>query len=135
MSAHVSYMLDHLNYLHNGSSAVTASGIGQVDGGNGSVALGAARLDDGSVIVVNVTACDAASGDETYQLDLYGSNNDFSAEVLISTLPFVRGTTGIAEWYVTNEHFGTTYTDLRIKHTLAGTTPSLTYTAFLSRRV
>jgi len=135
MSKHMTYMRDALDLLHDAATAVTASGIGQVGGSNGSVALGSARIPDGSLVVVNITACDAASADETYQIDLYGSNDDFSTEVLLCSLNIVRGTTGLGELYCTNEHFNVTYTDLRIKHTLGGTTPSLTYNAWLSRRV
>lgn len=93
-------------------------------------------------VVVYVTACDAADGDETYvfslQVDDAAAHND--SPVTIATATWVRGTTGVFKFLVDSKSIPVLDTDssgtdkwLAIKATLGGTSPSITYGAFIAK--
>ena len=123
------------------AGAVTASGNGQVGGSDRILDLGAARFD--GRVIVDITAIDVASADETYLIRVQGSNSPTFAATnkTLATLEVGRAAaTGSsaadaagtrAEVAVTNEFNGVTYRYLRVSHVLGGTTPSINYIANL----
>lgn len=87
------------------------------------------------VCVVYVTACDGTTGDETYTLTVQVSNAVGGTYTTIGTLAWPRATTGsnvIALSGLTAEVLDSDADWVRITATLAGTTPSITYGAYLA---
>lgn len=90
------------------------------------------------VAEVFITACDGTSGDETYVLSIGVSDVVGGTYTTIASVTVPRGTTG----RVTIPLSGQTAQKLdddsdwvQIKATLAGTTPSITYGAYLAPAV
>jgi len=99
-------------------------------------------------VVVDVTALDVGTGDESYMLEVQASPDaTFGTAGNITTVAMLRigGATGALIGTADaaaggrflfpgrNERNGTTYRYLRLKVTIAGTTPSITYSAFLAQ--
>ncbi len=138
------YMFDKELQLADGAAAITASGVTQVDGSAASLDLGAAANGSGD-LVVDVSAIDITTGDESYELLLQGSSNsDFSSDVQT----IARGKlgdsstlgTGVDADSVVGRHVipfhndvaqTTSYQYLRLAVVVAGTTPSITLSAFV----
>jgi len=125
------------------TGAVTADGVGQVDAVDRVLDLGAARAD--SRVIVDVSGIDLTTGDEHYRLRLQLSNTpDFSADVVnagqlelgsaSATGNSNDSTAGRYEMAFTNEVNGTVYRYARIFADVAGTSPSINYTAFVAAR-
>lgn len=98
----------------------------------------AARLD--ATIVIEVTSIDSTTGDEFYIIALEGSSDgstvaarcgywlwDASAAVSLPTAG------SRLEIPITNAPYGTAYRYLRLTSTLAGTTPSVNFSARLTK--
>ena len=127
------------------AGAVTTSGQGQVGGSARIVDLG-----DGDVrgdLVLDVSAIDTTSADESYKLILQGSNsasfasgNEGLAFIALGSATGVQGfnvvgaATAAGRYIVSfrNERGGTRYRYVRMQHVPAGTTPSINYVAYLS---
>lgn len=141
------YPIDTALQLEDGAAAISTTEVnsgGILDLGADSVMLGA--------FVLQVTAIDAGNSDESYHVELQGaSTSDFSdattQKVLASihlgaheatgAVPGDTGaddTTGVYYVPFTNDVAGTTYRYVRLKVTVAGTSPSITYTAFLTQQ-
>lgn len=95
-------------------------------------------------IALQITACDATTGDETYvltlQVDDDAAHGDTPVTIASYTIP--RGTTGVLYWYVDSKSIPTLDSDtsgtdkwLAVKATLGGTTPLLTYGAAITKFV
>jgi hypothetical protein len=125
--------------------AVTASGAAQVGGTNKIVDLGAGRVD--GIVMVDVTAIDVADGNEAYSVVLQGSTtSDFSAgnqplgclmmgdSTVANNLRDVDSVIGRFEVHFTNEQNGTIYRYVRLYTLAAGTTPSITHSAFIAKK-
>ena len=99
------------------------------------VALDADKFDLCFVAVVNVTAIDRTTGDETYVLTIEADTaSTFGSAVVVATLPAIT-TVGRYEIPLSGaliEQHEPGATHVRIKATLGGTTPSITYGAHLS---
>ena len=121
--------------------AMTASGAMQVGGSNKIVDLGAGLVEGN--LVLDVSAIDVSSTDESYTVYLEGSNaSDFSSGIV----PLVAKPLGIAVANVrsaasgtgrhvipfTNEENGTVYRYVRGYVVIAGTTPSITMLGYLA---
>jgi hypothetical protein len=126
--------------LFKDAGAVTADGAAQVAAAARVVDVGANSRFDGTMMV-NVSALDVTSGDERYVVNVQGSNAaDFSAGVVnlgslqlgdsTTTLESVDSVTGLYELPFTNEKGGVKYRYLRIYVDVAGTTPSINFTAY-----
>lgn len=96
------------------------------------------------MVVVNVTASDATTGDETYTLSLLvddvAAMND--SPVTIASQAVAAGFSGVLYFYVDSANIPALDTDtsgtdkwLAVKATLAGTTPSITYGAWIAKTV
>jgi hypothetical protein len=124
------------------AGAITASAAALVDGAAKILDMGAARFD--GVVIVNVTALDIVSNDEEYDILVQGSNSSSFASGIENLAQLNLGATevrqggaqdttiGIYEIGVTNEQNDTVYRYVRLYTAIAGATPSINYTAFLS---
>ena len=111
------------------ATTVTASGvIGAV------VDLKSFGFNEGTV-VVDVTAADATSADETYVATVEVSTDlAFTTPVAIAARTLTRGVLGSTLIPVNNQG-EEMYRYIRLNSTLGGTTPSLTVNAYLSESI
>jgi hypothetical protein len=83
-------------------------------------------------IVLAVSACDGASGDETYSFAVETDDNtSFSSAATIGTITVTRGvapTQYVLGFPYANERY------VRLRATLGGTTPSVTFTGYLTNQ-
>jgi hypothetical protein len=158
-----SYQVDAKTILADGAAAVTANGIAQVASASAILDLGGAqsRTDLGLVggqaamrfaVVIDISAIDTTSSNETYSIDILGSNvaagtNPVSLGALKvgygTATP--NGTVGLASTgagstttpgrfiiFATSEQADIKYEFVYLYVTVGGTTPSITFKAFLS---
>ena len=122
------YNFDADLYLHDGAAAITADGAGVVSSAAATRDVGGsglARFE--AVAVVEISACDAASSDETYDIQIRGSAaSDMSSSQQLGSMTVTRGTTGRLEIPFTNVKQGTVYRYIDAYFDVAGTTPSIT---------
>lgn len=135
------YTFDALTQLKD-AGAITASAAAQVAAAAKILDMGAGRFD--GTVVFDVSAIDVSSADEIYDLIIQGSNSStFASGVenlaqLNLAAAAVRdgggqvSTVGRYELGVTNEQADVVYRYVRAYTKVAGTTPSINYTAFLS---
>ncbi|HEV7352589.1 MAG TPA: hypothetical protein VGN74_05610 [Brevundimonas sp.] len=134
----IQYPYDASLLLHDGAAAVTSSAAG--------VVASAARIFDTEstaspvgrfpvAVVINVSALDLASTDETYDFIFEGSNSATFASGNQQLGSIAVGATGRYTILADNEQGGTVYRYFRIRAVLAGTTPSVTYVAFMAPAV
>lgn len=122
------------------AGAITADAAAQVAGSAKVLDLGAARI--GGRVIVDVTAIDVASGDESYALRTQFSNSKTFASGVIggpalnfghsSVLPGESASSAIGRYELpfTNEINGVIYQYMRMYTDVGGTTPSINYGAF-----
>lgn len=126
------------------AGALTASAAAQVDSAARVLDMGAARFD--GLALINVTALDIVSNDEIYRIFVQGSSSSSFASDIENLACLELGATevragsakdsvtGIYELPVTNEAADTVYRYIRLYVQIAGTTPSINFTAFLSNQ-
>lgn len=68
-------MVDSTLVLHDGASAVTADALATVGGAAAAGIVDVGAVDGVFDVVFDVTACDVATGDEGYRLQILGSNS------------------------------------------------------------
>jgi hypothetical protein len=136
-----SYNFD-IQTLLKDAGAITASAAAQVSGAAQILDMGAARFE--AMAVVDVTALDISSADESYRILIQGSNSASFASGIQNLANADLGATaarpggaadslvGRYELMVTNEQADVTYRYIRAYTVVGGTTPSINYTAFLS---
>lgn len=146
------YSFDINLLFADGAAAQTASGFMQVGGANGIVDLGGnqgtspkqqARID--AVAVLDVTAIDISSGNETYKIQILGSNDPGMAtgNVSLGGIELGKGAsldgvnmadsvTGRYEIMFSTQAAGTLYEYVGVYVTEGGTTPSLTANGFIA---
>lgn len=132
--------------LKDSGSAVTADAAATVDGSTATLDLGAAFF--AGNLVVDVSAIDVSSSDEIYLLKLIGSNSSsFSSGIAVLGCLALGDTVGLGAGadvdngtgrYVMPFHnekggTGTVYRYLRLYADVGGTSPSITYTAFVAK--
>lgn len=132
-----SFTYDNLDLLK-AAGAITATAASLI------LDKGAARWD--GRVIVDVSALDVSSGDESYELRVQVSNSSTFAATVNTVASFRLGdstvTGGSADSVVgryelgfSTEFNGTTFRYVRINAVIAGTTPSINYTAFLATGV
>lgn len=126
-----SYTYDNLLLLKD-AGAVTATGAGTVGGQARVLDLGPANLGDARAIV-DVSVMDTADSNETYRVSIQGSNDITFATGVAELGSVLISGTGRSEIPFSNVQAGVTYRYAREYHTLAGTTPSINYTAFIAK--
>lgn len=146
------YNFDINLQLSDAAAAQTVTGYSQVGGANAVLDLGGnqgtspkqqSRID--AVCVIDVTALDIASGDETYKFILVGSNDPALAtgNVELGSVQVGKGAaleilnaadsvTGRIELMFSTNLAGSLYEYVGLYCVIAGTTPSITYDAFVS---
>jgi hypothetical protein len=101
---------------------------------------GAARYD--ARVIVDISAIDVSSGDESYELRVQLSNSATFASGIQTVGSFRFGDSTVTggsadtvvgryELGISTEFNGTTFRYIRINAVIAGTTPSINYTAYL----
>lgn len=135
------YTFDALTQLKD-AGAVAASAAAQVASVAKILDMGAGRFD--GTVVVDVSAIDISSNDEIYDIVIQGSNSasfasgiENLAQINLAASAVRDGggqnsTIGRYEIGVTNEQADVIYRYIRAYTKVAGTTPSINYTAFLS---
>jgi hypothetical protein len=122
------------------TGAVTASGNATVSAAAKILDLGAARVD--ARVIMDVSAIDTVTGDESYILQVQGSNSaSFASSVVALASKQLGGATptgntaatgtGRFELPFSNEENGVTYRYLRLRYVIAGTTPSINLVSFV----
>jgi hypothetical protein len=112
------------------ATTVTASGVIGVAALN----LKSLGFNEGTV-VVNVTASDDTSADETYVVTVELSTDEaFTAPIAVAVRTLTRGVLG-QQFIPMNNQGEVMYQYLRLNSTLSGTTPSLTVDAYLSESI
>lgn len=140
-----SYNLDIELLLADGAAPVTADGVSQVASANVSKKLGKGRFE--GVLVIDVTAIDLASADEVYHLCLQGAldtDQTFTSKETIAQLSLgatavrpggaINSVVGRYEIPFTTEQHDVTYDWVRLYVDVAGTTPSITFKAWIAER-
>lgn len=141
---------DAATQMADGASAVTSSGQATVGGVARSISVGTGFLD--ATLTVDVDNVDITSGDEVYELRLQGSTTpDFSSDVVnLATVRVGKAltsggsadvTTGRINRRFLNSPNGSEnayppsggYPYLRMYHAISGTTPTITYRAFITK--
>ena len=117
------------NYLEDGASAVTTSRYGAYGGSPRVFDTGSSLIAWPGIVVASFTAMDTTSGNENYQLKIFGNTAaDFSGtdmelfSVSLAALP----TNNEQAYNFSNQADGTIYRYLRAQIVANGTTPSVT---------
>ncbi|EHK77694.1 hypothetical protein SM0020_12240 [Sinorhizobium meliloti CCNWSX0020] len=131
--------------LADGAAAVTADGQSQVGGAAAEKKLGPGRFE--GVLIIDVSAIDISSADEVYHLCLQGAASGADAFTTTETLAQISlGATAarpgaainsvIGRYeipFITEQH-DTVYDWVRLYVDVAGTTPSITFKAWIAER-
>jgi hypothetical protein len=132
MTIRNSYTYDNLLLLKD-AGAVTADGAAQVSSAARQIDVGPARFD--GIVVIDTSALDFTTTDETYQVIVQGSNTAGMGSGVIN-LASATVTTALArnELLFSNQQGSTQYRYLRAYIDVGGTTPSINATAFIAKR-
>lgn len=122
------YPYDANLVLHDGT-AITADGAGSV----AYFDVGDAESRFPCVAVVNVTAIDGVSTDETYDVIIQGCTaTNFSTVQQLGSMVITRSDTGRFTILFDNVQDGTQYRYIRVYFDVGGTTPSISANVFLA---
>lgn len=148
------YSFDANLQVSDNAAAYTASGYLQTGGADGMLDLGGnqgvtptqfARID--AMLILDITAIDVTSGNETYQIDIMLSNDSSFAAgnvvcgggIQLGKGASLRGpvaqadsVTGRYELGFTNQVAGTIYEYMKVYVTTGGTTPSISIFSFVA---
>lgn len=123
---------------------ITATAVAQVSGVDRILNVGTGRLNGN--LVLDVTALDVVSNDELYRFILQGSSDSAFASGIVDLAEIQLGANEVinadadseADRYVmpfTNVFGDTTYAYLRLRVVVSGTSPSISYGAWLAKDV
>ena len=130
-------MFDNTHILHDGT--VTSSSYGLVDASPVVVNLGSGltRMN----VIFNISAIKCSSGDEKYEIHVQAGNDESFTKSLslcskeLGHNSVLQGTLDSKISRVIlgcqNEHAGTTYSFIRLRFVVSGSSPSMTLSAFL----
>jgi hypothetical protein len=130
MTIRSSQTYDNLLLLKD-AGAVTADGAATVGGQARVLDMGTGRFS--AKAIVDSSALDLASADETYRVIIQGSNASNFGSGVVELGSGAVAATGRAEIHVTNEQGGTIYRYVRAYIDVGGTTPSINSTIFLAK--
>lgn len=120
--------------LHDGVAALTADGAGVVDSAAATRDVGganSARFD--AVCIIDISALDFTTGDETYRFKVRGSAaSNMGSPAELASIDAIGATTGRIELFFTNVKQGTAYRYIDLYLDVAGNTPSATFKAFVA---
>ena len=143
-----SFMLDAAAYLHDSTSGITASAAGLVSGASQILDVGSGYFDGKVCLDLAAISTTHTSGDQLYRFQVQGSTDSAMATANVYDLAEKRFGAGEVLFNATatkdvgaagERHFmcfenrvgDTAMPYIRIYVTIAGTTPSVTYTAAL----
>lgn len=139
------YNLDIELLLADGAAPVTADGVSQVASANVSKQLGPGRFE--GVLIIDVSAIDVSSNDEFYHLVLQGAASGasaFTTKENVAQLTLGAGAVrpgapinspiGRYEIPFTTDQHDVVYDWVRLYTDLGGTTPSITFKAWIAER-
>ncbi len=137
------YNLDVELLLADGAAAVTADGVSQVGGAAVTLQLGPGRFE--GVLIIDVSAIDISSADEVVNLILQGSSAQaFSSNEILAQYTLgataarpggaVSSVIGRYEIPFITEQHDTVYDWVRLYADVGGTTPSITFKAWIAER-
>lgn len=139
------YNIDIELLLADGAAPVTADGVSQVASAAVSKKLGKGRFE--GVLVVDVTAIDVSSADEVYHLCLQGAldtdatftNKETLAQLSLGAAAArpggaINSVIGRYEVPFTTEQHDQVYDLARLYVDVGGTTPSITFKAWIAER-
>jgi hypothetical protein len=137
------YNLDIELLLADGAAAVTADGVSQVASAAVSKQLGPGRFE--GVLIIDISAIKISANDEIYHLILQGSSaSAFSTKETIAQISLgatevrpggaVDSVIGRYEIPFTTDQHDTIYDWVRLYADVAGTSPSITYKAWIAER-
>ena len=129
--------------LADGAAAVTADGVSQVASAAVSKKVGAGRFE--AVLIVDVTAIKTSAADELYHLCLQGAaDNTFATKETVAQLTLGAGavrpggavTSVIGRYEIpfTTEQHDAVYDYIRLYTDVNGTSPSITFKAWIAER-
>ncbi|WP_426033382.1 hypothetical protein, partial [Caulobacter sp. DWP3-1-3b2] len=123
--------------LEDGAAAATATRFGRKAGVPVVHDFGASGVEWIGFVVATITALNHNDGDEAYTIGLQlSAAPDFSAPVDTATLAIAAVTAGDpASLLLSNRVGGTVYRYGRLRLTMAGSTPSVTLSAFLAKQL
>lgn len=114
------------------AGAVVADAAATVAGQPRIIDIGTGRVD--GKMVIDTSALDVASADESYRVALQGSNDiTFGAGNVVELASGVVTQAGRLEVPFSNERSGTRYRYVRAFNDTGGTTPSINSTVFLTK--
>lgn len=133
------YNFDNELYFKD-AGAVTATGVSQVGGSAvASKTVGPGRFE--GVMMFDVSAIKISANNERYDLVVEGSNDGFSTLQTLGTVCLgatevrtggaIDSVVGRYEVPFHNEVAGITYNAIRVRHVIAGTSPSIDYKAWV----
>lgn len=137
------YNLDIELLLADGAAPVTADGVSQVAGAAALKEVGPGRFE--AVMIIDVIAIDLSSADEVYHLCLQGSpDNTFATKENVAQISLgataarpggaVNSVIGRYEVPFTTDQHDTVYRWIRLFTDVSGTTPSITFKAWIAER-
>ena len=143
MGTNNSYMIDILLEMKD-AGAITADAAAQVGGSNKIIDLGEGFVEGN--LLIDVSAIDFTTGDETYDLIFQLSSKSDFATVIANKIKIQYGdarggSNDLDQNFVgrevvpfNNEHQGVIYQFARMFTDVGGTTPSINYTANLTKQ-
>ena len=137
------YNIDIELLLADGAAAVTADGVSQVASAGVSKQVGPGRFE--GVLIIDVSAIKISANDEVYNLLLQGASTDaFTTKETLAQLNLgatevraggaIDSVVGRYELPFTTEQHDTGYDHIRLYADVAGTSPSITYKAWIAER-
>lgn len=137
------YNIDIELLLADGAAAVTADGVSQVSSAAATKKVGAGRFE--GVLIIDVSAIKISANDEVYHLLLQGSSAEaFSTKETLAQITLgatevrpggaIDSVVGRYEIPFTTEQHDTVYDWIRLYTDVAGTSPSITFKAWVAER-
>jgi len=113
------------------AGAVTATGAAQVGGSARVIDVGLASVGNAKA-VIDTSAIDTVTGDETYRVAIQGAEAiGFATPVELAAVLVTAA--GRVDLPFSNVKGGTTYRYIRAHNTVGGTTPSINATIFVAK--
>lgn len=131
MSIRDSHTYDNLTLLKD-AGAVTADGAGTVASVARVLDLGADAKTNG-IVVLDTSAVDTSSADETYRVVIQGCNAIGFGSGVVELASLAVTATGRNEAAFSTRQGSTNYRYVRLFTDVGGTTPSINFTAYIAK--
>jgi hypothetical protein len=122
-----------IDLLLKDAGAITSSAAAQVGGSARQIDVGGASKSlFEAELIIDVSAIDFTSANETYQIEVEVSDTSGFGSGVVDIVWIPVYAVGRIRVGVSNLKSGTAYRYMRLTTTVGGTTPSINYTAFLA---